>query len=140
MDHTMFIGGRLVTGDNMLDVINPATEEPFARVPRARRTQFGEALAAATQAQKAWEATPIAPRRTSIEAVKNSPAQSSELSRSATSMISPLAPMHPRKSLERSAIRLKLSAGRAAARFSRHLVRAWEERTSRWQTARQLAA
>ncbi|WP_109767344.1 aldehyde dehydrogenase family protein [Oceaniradius stylonematis] len=69
MDYSMLIGGRLVSGDNMLDVINPATEEPFARVPRASRAQLDEAVAAATQAQKAWEATPMADRRARVEAL-----------------------------------------------------------------------
>eukprot|EP00216_Chloropicon_sp_CCMP2111_P002552 CAMPEP_0198236684 /NCGR_PEP_ID=MMETSP1446-20131203/2569_1 /TAXON_ID=1461542 ORGANISM="Unidentified sp, Strain CCMP2111" /NCGR_SAMPLE_ID=MMETSP1446 /ASSEMBLY_ACC=CAM_ASM_001112 /LENGTH=58 /DNA_ID=CAMNT_0043918561 /DNA_START=114 /DNA_END=287 /DNA_ORIENTATION=- len=53
----------------MLDVINPATEEPFARVPRASRAQLDEAVAAAMQAQKAWEARPMADRRARVEAL-----------------------------------------------------------------------
>ncbi len=60
MDYRMLINGALVAGDRMLDVINPATEEVFARVPHATEAQLDEAVAAATAAQKAWAKTGMA--------------------------------------------------------------------------------
>jgi acyl-CoA reductase-like NAD-dependent aldehyde dehydrogenase len=47
MDYKLLIGGKLVTGDLTLDVVNPATEEVFAVAPRASEAQLDEAVAAA---------------------------------------------------------------------------------------------
>lgn len=82
MDYPMLIGGRLVAGDTMLDIINPATEEPFARVPHASEAQLDDAVAAAAAAQKAWEATSMATRRAKIEELSAAIAQNeAELAR-----------------------------------------------------------
>jgi acyl-CoA reductase-like NAD-dependent aldehyde dehydrogenase len=52
MDYRMLIAGKLVSSDTMADVVNPATEEVFARVPQASDAQLDEAVAAAAAAQK----------------------------------------------------------------------------------------
>ncbi len=59
----MLIGGKLVDGDNRLNVVNPATEEVFATVERASQKQAGEAIAAAKAAFPAWAKTPIEKRQ-----------------------------------------------------------------------------
>jgi len=58
----LLIGGKLVSGAATLDVINPATEEVFATVPRADRAQLEDAVAAAKAAFPAWAAMPIRKR------------------------------------------------------------------------------
>lgn len=62
-DFPMLIGGKLVPGDHILNVINPATEEPFAVVARASVDQAGEATKAAKAAFPAWSKTPIEKRQ-----------------------------------------------------------------------------
>ncbi|TPE53267.1 aldehyde dehydrogenase family protein [Amaricoccus solimangrovi] len=69
MDHKMLIDGRLVSSDRMLDVVNPATETVFARVPHATEAQLDEAVAAARAAQKKWAELSMAQRRERIEAL-----------------------------------------------------------------------
>jgi acyl-CoA reductase-like NAD-dependent aldehyde dehydrogenase len=58
----LLINGKLVSGVARLDVINPATEEVLAEVPRADRAQLNEAIAAAKAAFPAWSAKPIRER------------------------------------------------------------------------------
>jgi acyl-CoA reductase-like NAD-dependent aldehyde dehydrogenase len=53
----------------MIEVINPATEAVFARVPHASEAQMNAAVAAAKAAQKAWAETPMAERRARVEAL-----------------------------------------------------------------------
>lgn len=67
MDQKMLINGQLVSGDRMVDVINPATEEVFARVPHATEDQLNEAVASARIAQVKWATTSMADRRAGIE-------------------------------------------------------------------------
>lgn len=69
MDYKMLINGEMVAGERMLDVINPATEEVFARVPHATEEQMNAAVAAAKTAQRAWAEVPMAERRAKIEAL-----------------------------------------------------------------------
>ncbi len=52
----MLINGALVDGADQLDVINPATGQPFARIARANSDQLEEAVAAAKAAAPAWAA------------------------------------------------------------------------------------
>ena len=59
----LLIGGKLVDGDMIMDVINPATEEPVAQCARASKSQLDQAVAAAKAAFPAWAATPIDERR-----------------------------------------------------------------------------
>ena len=67
MDLPMLINGRMVTSDKWIDVLNPATEEVFARVPHATEAQLDEAVAAAAAAQKEWAKTSVAERRAKVE-------------------------------------------------------------------------
>ncbi|AVO38245.1 aldehyde dehydrogenase family protein [Pukyongiella litopenaei] len=69
MDKKMLINGQMVESGQWVDVLNPATEEVFARVPRATETLLDEAVAAAAAAQKAWAVTSMAERRTKLEAL-----------------------------------------------------------------------
>lgn len=67
MDMSMLVNGALVSSDKWVDVINPATEEVFARVPHCTEQQLDEAVDAAAAAQTLWEATSMAERRAKIE-------------------------------------------------------------------------
>src|SRR5690606_34017280 len=58
----LLIGGKLVPGASSFDVINPATEEVYARCPRADLDQLNQAVAAAKAAFPAWKAVPLAER------------------------------------------------------------------------------
>ena len=62
-DYKLLIGGQLVAGDAVMDVINPATEEVLAVCPRASEAQLDAAVAAGKAAFPAWAHTPIAERR-----------------------------------------------------------------------------
>ncbi len=65
-DFPMVIGGKLVSGDHRLKVVNPATEETFAVVARASVDQAGEAVAAAKAAFPAWAKLPIGERQACV--------------------------------------------------------------------------
>ncbi len=68
-DYKLLIGGKLVDGDQTLDVINPATEEVFATVARASERQADEAIEAAATAFPGWAETPIAERQAKVAAL-----------------------------------------------------------------------
>ncbi len=57
---TMFIDGEWVHGtrEETIDVVNPATERSFAKVPRGSREDAKRALDSAADAQKGWEMLP----------------------------------------------------------------------------------
>jgi succinate-semialdehyde dehydrogenase/glutarate-semialdehyde dehydrogenase len=59
-----FIGGQWVDADNgdTLDVVNPATGEVVAPVARCGTEETRRAIEVATEAQKAWRATPAKQR------------------------------------------------------------------------------
>ena len=57
MDFAQLIDGELVGSERSLDVINPATEQVFARCPAATRAQLDQAVAAARRAFDAWRRT-----------------------------------------------------------------------------------
>ncbi|MEM7542271.1 MAG: aldehyde dehydrogenase family protein [Pseudomonadota bacterium] len=63
MNLSMLINGEMVSSDKTIDVLNPATEEPFATVPHCSEAQLDEAVAAATEAQKKWRETDMSERR-----------------------------------------------------------------------------
>ena len=65
-DFKLLIGGALVPGDATMEVINPATGQPFLTVPRASVAQADAAIAAAKAAQPAWGATPLAQRQQAL--------------------------------------------------------------------------
>ena len=56
-DFAHLIDGELVTSAGSIDVINPATEQVFARAPSASRAQLDQAVAAARVAFSAWSRT-----------------------------------------------------------------------------------
>ncbi len=56
LERRMLIGGALVEGDATLDVIDPATGEPFVTVGRASELQAEQAITAARAAFPAWAA------------------------------------------------------------------------------------
>lgn len=59
----MLIGGGLVKADSSFDIINPATEMPFAKAPEATREQLDQAVAAAADAFPGWAALDVERRR-----------------------------------------------------------------------------
>lgn len=69
MTYNLLIGGKLIAGDQTMDVINPATEEVLSKCPRASKAQLDQAVAAAKAAFPAWSKTPIAERKAAINAV-----------------------------------------------------------------------
>ena len=59
----LLINGKLVAGDQTMQVINPATEEVLSDCPRASRDQLNAAVAAAKAAFPKWSKTDIGERR-----------------------------------------------------------------------------
>nr|WP_310522503.1 aldehyde dehydrogenase family protein [Polymorphobacter sp.] len=68
-DYKLLIGGKLVPGDMVMDVINPATEEVLAVCPRGSEAQLNAAVAAAKAAFKSWANQPMDARRACINAL-----------------------------------------------------------------------
>lgn len=68
-DYRLLIGGELVDGDEHLAVVNPATEEIFAKVSRASRKQAEAAIASAKAAFPAWSKTAIEKRQAVVSAI-----------------------------------------------------------------------
>lgn len=68
-DFKLLIGGKLVAGDDTMDVVNPATEEVLAKCPRASKAQLDQAVAAGKAAFPGWAATPIAERKKALGAI-----------------------------------------------------------------------
>lgn len=66
MDYRLLIGGELVAGDDVVDVVNPATGAPFAVAPRASAEQAIAAVAAAKAAAPSWGASPVETRRAAL--------------------------------------------------------------------------
>lgn len=64
----LLIGGELVDGDSMMEVIDPAAGKPFIAVPRGSVRQAEQAVAAAKAAQPAWAAFPLDERRARLSA------------------------------------------------------------------------
>jgi len=62
-DYVMTIDGRPVAGEATIEVVNPATGEPFATAPDCSKAQLDLAVAAAKTAFKTWRRTPIAKRQ-----------------------------------------------------------------------------
>lgn len=84
-EHRLLIGGELVAGDDTLDVVNPATGQPFVTVARASARQADAAIAAAKAALPGWGATSMDARRARIVALADAVAANAEaLARSLT--------------------------------------------------------
>jgi acyl-CoA reductase-like NAD-dependent aldehyde dehydrogenase len=62
-DYAMTIAGESVLSDSVIEVINPATGEPFAVAPDCSPAQLDAAVDAAKTAFKSWRQTPIADRQ-----------------------------------------------------------------------------
>lgn len=62
--HQLYINGEYVdsTGNEMIDVINPATEEVISRTPKGTKEDVDRAVEEALKAQKVWEQTPAIER------------------------------------------------------------------------------
>ncbi|RUM95806.1 aldehyde dehydrogenase [Pseudaminobacter arsenicus] len=62
--HRNFINGRFIENSNedMIPVLNPATEQVISQIPDTSAALVGEAVAAAKSAQKAWERRPAIER------------------------------------------------------------------------------
>lgn len=58
--HQLYINGKYTdsTGNEWIDVINPASEEVIAKEPKATLEDVEQAVEAASRAQKDWEQTP----------------------------------------------------------------------------------
>ena len=69
MSYNLLIDGQLVSTTEMMNVVNPATEEVLAKCPVASRAQLDQAVAAAKAAFPAWSETPIASRKEAVRAV-----------------------------------------------------------------------
>lgn len=63
----LLIDGELITGAGTLDVINPATGQPFAVAPRADLALLDRAVSAARAAFPGWAALPVEDRADRIE-------------------------------------------------------------------------
>ncbi len=62
--HRLYIDGQYAesTGNETIDVINPATEEVISRTPKGTEEDVNKAVQAALKAQKEWEKTPAIKR------------------------------------------------------------------------------
>ncbi len=60
--YSMIINGQSVSSGNVADVINPATEQPFARVHIGDAELVNQAVSAARSAFPLWSQTPISER------------------------------------------------------------------------------
>jgi acyl-CoA reductase-like NAD-dependent aldehyde dehydrogenase len=63
-DFFHLIDGELVKSEEALEVINPASEEVFARAPQASRGQLNQAVTAARRAFESWSRTSYEERAT----------------------------------------------------------------------------
>lgn len=68
-NHGLLINGELHKTQHLLEVINPATEEVFVKVPRASKDELEQAVSAAKSASKLWGATNIETRRSLLTKV-----------------------------------------------------------------------
>jgi acyl-CoA reductase-like NAD-dependent aldehyde dehydrogenase len=67
--YKLLIGGKLVDGAAEMDVVNPATGEPFQAAPRASEAQLNEAVAAAKAAYPAWAECAVQVRADKLRAL-----------------------------------------------------------------------
>lgn len=61
--YKLIIGGKLVDGDGVIEVINPATGKVWTNVAKASTQQVEQAISAATAAQPNWSKTSITVRQ-----------------------------------------------------------------------------
>ena len=65
------IGGEMITTDNTLDVVNPATEEVIGQVPACGKDELDRAVSAAREAFKTWRRTSREERQNVVLAISN---------------------------------------------------------------------
>ncbi|MCG8442391.1 MAG: aldehyde dehydrogenase family protein [Caulobacterales bacterium] len=65
--YEMTINGAAAPTDAMIEVVNPATGDAFARAPDCSRAQLDAAVSAARAAFPAWRSTPIEERAAMLE-------------------------------------------------------------------------
>ena len=65
-EYRILIGGELLSTDDSIDVINPATEEVIAKCPVASATQLEQAVEQASRAFASWGATPLQERAAAL--------------------------------------------------------------------------
>jgi acyl-CoA reductase-like NAD-dependent aldehyde dehydrogenase len=67
--YKLLIDGELVDGDDVMDVINPATEEVVSSCPRASVRQLNQAVAAAKAAFPGWAKESIEERKAALNTI-----------------------------------------------------------------------
>lgn len=67
-DYDLLIGGKWISSDKVISVINPATEEAFATVAKATEKEAEAAVQAAKASFPSWSATPLAERQAKMAA------------------------------------------------------------------------
>ncbi|SDC49500.1 lactaldehyde dehydrogenase / glycolaldehyde dehydrogenase [Terribacillus halophilus] len=62
--HQLFINGRFVASESeeMIDILNPSTEEVISKIPKATEEEVNQAVEGAASAQKEWEQMPAVER------------------------------------------------------------------------------
>lgn len=86
----LYIDGHWVSpvGTQFLEVINPATEAVFGRVPAATHVEAGQAVAAARTAAHAWGCTPVAERAACLARIHQGlTSRAEEIARTITSEV-----------------------------------------------------
>jgi len=88
-----WIDGAAVAGSGSIAVVNPATGQTIAEVPRGGRAEIDAAVLAARSAFPAWSATPVADRAAAVLRIRDGlKARHEELAQSITAeMGSPIA-------------------------------------------------
>ena len=79
MYQKMLIGGELVETQTGIDVINPATENVYATVPKGTPEHINQAVAAARKASPTWAATPIKERQAVVSKIADIVAENAEM-------------------------------------------------------------
>lgn len=65
-DYVMTIDGVATPGETLIEVVNPATGQPFATAPECSAAQLDAAVAAAQAAFKTWRHVPITERQAMV--------------------------------------------------------------------------
>ncbi|VAV96977.1 Aldehyde dehydrogenase, partial [hydrothermal vent metagenome] len=78
VDYKLLIDGEFVEGSGVINVINPATEKPFATVAKATEKEAAAAIAAAKKAFPDWSVTPIAERQALLSKLADAVAENAD--------------------------------------------------------------
>lgn len=77
-DYKLLIGGEWVDGAGVIDVINPATEEPFTTVAKASKKEAEDAIRAAKDAFPDWSETSVEKRQALLVRLADAVAENAE--------------------------------------------------------------